>query len=127
MAPSYPELPIDAEDRGSYIVWDLRAWNGDIETMKRINERWVEAHEPAEKEGTISIFPEDVVVHGEIQEFISEGWNEACEATDLQYLAIVAEGLQAMAVENQIDAPAVELSAFDDEGAAVDWMDERAT
>jgi len=119
------ELPIDPDDRGSYVVWDLRSWEGDLETMKEINEAWMDVHNPPAKIGTIPVLPDDVVVHGEIQSFISEGWNEASEATGLQYLALVAENLQAMAVENQIDAPSIEeISAFQSVDAAVDWMEE---
>jgi len=119
------ELPIKPDDRGPYVVWDLRSWEGDVETMKDINEAWMDVHSPAAKIGTIPVLPDDVVVHGEIQSFISEGWNEASEATGLQYLALVAENLQAMAVESQIDAPSIEeIRAFQSVEAAVDWMEE---
>ena len=126
MATDVPEeLPIQSDDRGSYVVWDLRSWGGDVETMKDINEAWMAVHDPPAKVGTIPVLPDDVVVHGEIQSFISEGWNEASEATGLQYLALVAENLQAMAVESQIDAPSIEeIRAFQSVDEAVDWMEE---
>lgn len=119
------ELPIKTDDRGPYVVWDLRSWDGDVETMEKINEAWMDAHSPPAKVGTIPVLPDDVVVHGEIQSFISEGWNEASKATGLQYLALVAKNLQAMAVESQIDAPSIEeIRAFQSVDAAVDWMEE---
>ena len=93
--------------------------------MKDINEAWMSVHDPPAKVGTIPVLPDDVVVHGEIQSFISEGWNEASEATGLQYLALVAENLQAMAVESQIDAPSIEeIRAFQSVDEAVGWMEE---
>ena len=122
----YQQLPIEAEDHGGFAVWDLRGWDGDVETMAEINEAWVAVHTPEEKVGTISVFPEEVIVHGEIMDFISEGWNEASEATGLEYLAIVGEGLQTMAVKSNIEAPNIEaIAGFEDVQSAVGWMDER--
>lgn len=118
-------LPVNSDDRGEYVVWDLREWDGDVETMNRINEAWVEVHSPDEKVGTISVFPDHVVIGGQVQDFISEGWNEAAQATGLEYLAIVADGLQGMAVQGQIDAPTVDMEVFEAVEPAADWMDEQ--
>lgn len=117
------DLPVTCDDRGDYCVWDLRDWAGDVDTLDEINEAWVEAHSPAPKVGTVSVFPDHVIVDGEIQDFISDGWNEAAGATGLEYLAIVADGLQGMAVEGQIDAPTVDVKTFDTVAEATDWMD----
>jgi hypothetical protein len=118
-------LPIQADDHGAYVVWDIREWDGDVDTLEAINEAWVETHRPPAKTGTISVFPGHVVVDGEAQDFISEGWNEASEITGLQHLAIVAEGLQAMAVKNQIDVPDLTMEVFDAVDPAVEWMNEQ--
>jgi len=125
MLPSeYQHLPIDAEDHGGFVVWDLCEWDGDVETMTEINEAWMAVHSPDAKRGTISVLPEEVIVHGEIMDFISEGWNEASEATGLQYLAIVGQGLQTRAVRSNIDAPNIEaMQGFDSTDAAVEWME----
>lgn len=126
MADKGPEdVPVNAEDHGAYYVWDLRPWDGDVETLDEINQAWMNAHGPDEKIGTISVFPNEVIIDDSIQDFIAEGWNEASKATDLQYLAIVAEGLKALAVQNQIDVPFVEMEAFDTVEEAVEWMDEQ--
>ncbi|NLV11404.1 hypothetical protein ACAH01_05120 [Halomicrobium sp. HM KBTZ05] len=117
------DVPVDADDHGEFVVWDLRSWSGDVETMEAINEAWVATHEPAQKVGTISVFPDSVVVDGQIQSFISEGWNEAAKATGLEYLAIVGQNLQTMAVEQQIDAPSIEeIRAFQSVDDAIDWL-----
>jgi hypothetical protein len=120
-------LPVTADDRSSYYVWDLREWSGDVETLAEINEAWMAAHEPAAKTGTISVFPDEVVLDGELQGFISEGWNEAAEAVGLEHLAIVGTGLQTMAVESQIDAGWLDLECFETVPEAVDWMDEQVS
>ena len=77
---------VEATDHGAFHVRDLRGWNGDVDTLDEINEAWVEAHSPDGKVGTVSVFPDDG-----IQSYITEGWNEAAELTDLRYLAVVAD------------------------------------
>lgn len=124
---SLNELPVNADDRGSYVVWDLRDWDGDLDTMERINEAWVETHQPDSKQATISVFPSDVVVDDKKQEFISSGWNEACKITGIECVAVVSDVLKAMAVENQIDAPGVSIDSFDDVDAAVQWVETELT
>lgn len=111
------------DDNGSFVVWDLRDWDGDVETMKEINDAWLEVHEPPEKSGTISVFPEHVVVNGEIQEYISDGWNDAADAAGLDHLAIVADGLQGMAVQNHIEMDGVDTDTFEDVESAKTWME----
>jgi hypothetical protein len=115
-------LPVDATERDSYVIWDLCDWEGDVETLEEINEAWMDAHKPPEKTGTISVFPEGVVIGGELQGFISEGWNEAAEAVGLQYLALVGDGLQGMAVRQQLDMPNVEIEVCDSIDEAEEWM-----
>jgi hypothetical protein len=118
-------LPVDATERESYVIWDLCDWEGDVETLEEINEAWMDAHEPAEKTGTISVFPEEVVIDGELQGFISEGWNEAAEAVGLRYLALVGNGLQAMAVRQQLDMPKVKIEVCETIDEAEEWMKNR--
>jgi len=121
----YRHLPLSSEDHGAFNVWDLRGWEGDVETLDEINQAWVEAHSPEEKSGTISVFPEDVVLDDGVQDFLTEGWNEAAEVTDLRYLAIVAPGIKKLAVKSQIHAPVIEaMETFDEVDPAVEWMNE---
>lgn len=126
MSTSVADVPVEYEDHGAFVVWDLREWNGDVETMEAINEAWVEVHEPPEKVGTISVFPEDVIVGGELQSFIADGWNEAGEAVGLEHLAIVGESLVGIAVKSQIELPDVDVDVFEDTDDAVAWLDDLA-
>jgi hypothetical protein len=116
---------VEATDHGAFYVWDLRGWQGDVETLDEINQAWMAAHDPAKKVGTISVFPEDVILDDGVQNYITEGWNEAAEATGLQYLAIVADGIKKLAVKNQFHTPGVELETFDEVEPAVEWMNDR--
>lgn len=120
---SIAELPVQVEDRDSYVVWDLREWEGDIETMEAINEAWVEVHEPAAKQATVSVFPSDVVVDEEKQSFITDGWNEACELTGIECIGIVSDLLKGMAVKRQIDVPGVAVDTFDEVTEATEWVE----
>jgi len=120
-----PDLPVNDEDHGQFVVWNLREWDGDLDEFKEINDAWVTKHQPPEKVGTISVFPDHVVVGDELQDFISEGWNEACEITDLEYLAIVVDGIGKLTVKNRIDVPSVKVETFDTVDAAVEWMEEQ--
>jgi hypothetical protein len=119
----YRHLPLSAEEHGAFKVWDLREWEGDVDTLDAINEAWVEAHSPDEKVGTVSVFPEDVILDDGVQDFLTEGWNEAAEMTGLRYLAIVAPGIKKLTVKSQIHAPVLEeMETFDEVDPAVEWM-----
>jgi hypothetical protein len=124
----FQHLPVNADDHGEFVVWDIRDWEGDAETMDEINQAWVAVHEPEQYVGTISVFPEDIIIHGDIEEIISGGWNEAARATGLQHLAIVGEGLQTIAVQSHIDAPTIEtMDGFDEIDEAVSWMESQVS
>lgn len=122
---SVRDVPVSYDDHGEFVVWDITGWEGDVETLEAINEAWLDVHDPSEKVGTISVFPEEVIIDGELQGFIAEGWNEAGDAAGLEHLAIVAESLVGMAVKRQIEMPNVTVDAFNEVEEAVAWMDER--
>lgn len=118
-------VPVTYDDHGAFVVWDLSAWEGNIETFERINEAWLSVHDDPETVGTISVFPSDVIVDGEFQSFVADEWNGAGEAAGLEHLALVGERLLGMAVQNQIEMPNVTVETFQTVDAAVDWMDEQ--
>ncbi|MEZ3115576.1 hypothetical protein RYH80_06555 [Halobaculum sp. MBLA0147] len=124
MATSFTDVPVEYEDHGAFVVWDLCEWDGDVETMEAINEAWMEVHDPPEKVGTISVFPEDVIVDGELQSFIADGWNEAGEAVGLEHLAIVGESLAGIAVKSQIEMPDIDVDVFGEVDDAVAWLED---
>lgn len=118
-------VPVECTAHDAFCVWDLRGWDGELETMAAINDAWLEHHDEPGVVGTISVFPEDVIVDGELQSFISEGWNEAGEAAGLQYLAIVGDGLASRAVKQQMSVPDLTMDVFRAVEPAVEWLDEQ--
>ena len=122
---SVQDVPVSYDDHGEFVVWDITEWDGDVETLEAINEAWLEVHEPSQKVGTITVFPEEVIIDGELQGFIADGWNEAGDVAGLEQFAIVAESLVGMAVKTQIEMPDVTVDAFNDIDEAVEWMDEQ--
>ncbi|MFB6177232.1 MAG: hypothetical protein ABEI99_08850 [Halobaculum sp.] len=122
---SVQDVPVSYDDHGEFVVWDITDWDGDVETLEAINEAWLEVHEPSRKVGTITVFPEEVIIDGELQGFIADGWNEAGDVAGLEQFAIVAESLVGMAVKTQIEMPDVTVDAFNDVDEAVEWMNEQ--
>lgn len=116
------DVPVEYEDHGAFVLWDLSDWEGDIETLSAINDAWVEVHTPPNKVGTISVFPDAVVVDDRLESFIDDGWNEAGRAVGLEYLAIVGNGLATRAVREQMSVPDLTMDVFNDTPRAVRWM-----
>jgi len=123
MASAVSELPVEPTEYNKFYVWDMSEWDGDLDVFERINEAWMDYHSEPAKIGTISVLPDHVVADGELQDFISEGWTEAAEAADLEYCAIVADGLQGLAFKQSFDASWVTVDTFEETDQAVSWLE----
>jgi len=125
MAPRGSNLPVEPTEHEKFYVWDLCEWDGDLDVFKRINEAWMDHHSEPSKVGTITVLPEHVVADGELQDFISEGWTEAAETAGLEYCAIVASGLQGLAIKQSFDASQVTVGTFEETDKAVAWLEDK--
>jgi hypothetical protein len=123
MSPTTAGLPVEPTEHDQFYVWDLCEWQGDLDVFKQINEAWMDYHSEPEKVGTISVLPEHVVADGELQDFVSDGWTEAAEAAELEYCAIVADGLQGLAFKQSFDASWVTVETFEETGEAISWLE----
>jgi hypothetical protein len=123
MPPAVTELPVEPTEYDKFYLWDLREWGGDMEVFEQINEAWMDYHSEPAKIGTVSVLPDHVVADGELQDFISEGWTEAAETAELEYCAIVADGLQGLAIKQSFDASWVTVDTFEETGQAVSWLE----
>jgi len=65
-------------------------------------------------EGTPSLGPER-------QGYINEVWSEFAQAVDIGRAAYVGEGISALAVKSNVEAPGVEIDSFSDVDEAVEW------
>ena len=117
------QLPVEPTEYDKFYVWDFREWDGDIDVLEQINEAWMDYHSEPAKIGTISVLPDHVIADGELQDFISEGWTEAAEAAELEYCAIVADGLQGLAFKQSFDASWVTVDTFEEIDQAVAWLE----
>lgn len=120
------DVPVEYEEYGSFVLWDLTDWDGDIVTLAEANDAWLDVHSDDDVVGTILVLPDHVIDENQLQEFMSEGWNGGGQAAGLQYLAIVGDGLGTRAVKNQIDTPDLDLEVFQDDDAAVNWLADAA-
>lgn len=93
--------------------------------MDDINTAWMREHTEEDVVGTISCLPGSFIVDNKMQDFISEGWNDAADAAGLEYLAIVSDGLEGIAVKGQIETENVAVEVFDNVEEAVAWMTEQ--
>jgi hypothetical protein len=125
MTPTVTELPVEPTEHDKFYVWDMCEWDGDLDVFKQINDAWMEYHSEPAKIGTISVLPDHVIADGELQDFISEGWTEAAEAAELEYCAIVANGLQGLAVKESFDASWVTVGTFEETDQAVAWIENK--
>lgn len=123
MLTTVADLPVEPTEHNEFYVWDMSDWDGDLDTFEQINEAWMELHSEPEKVGTISVLPDHVVADGELQDFISGGWTEAAEAAELEYCAIVADGLHGLAIEQSFDASWVTVDTFQETEEAVSWLE----
>ena len=123
MASAVSELPVEPTEYKKFYIWDMSEWDGDLDVFEQINEAWMDHHSEPAKIGTISVLPDHVVANGELQDFVSEGWTEAAEAADLEYCAIVADGLQGLAFKQSFDASWVTVDTFEETDQAVSWLE----
>lgn len=124
MEQTVSDLPVEPTEYDKFYVWDIREWGGDLDTFEQINEAWMKFHSGPEKIGTITVLPDHVVAGGDLQDFISDGWTEAAEQADLEYCAIVADGLRGLAFKQSFDASWVTVETFEETEEAVAWLED---
>lgn len=103
-------------------IWEIEDW-------KRLFEEEIEAAERHYQEiagqpeitATVVVFDEVSSLSGEMQDHITDAWSQLAQAVEIEKAAYVADGIAAMAVTANVEAPNVELDSFESEQEAVAW------
>jgi hypothetical protein len=120
---SEPKLSsIEYEIRANVAVWHIK----DFETlyqqeMEEGEQLYLEKSGSDEITATVVRFDGAPALGTEEQGHINEVWSELAQAVDIKKAAYVGEGISALAVKSNVEAPDVNIESFGELGEAVDW------
>jgi hypothetical protein len=122
MAPESMLSSLEYEIRDNVAVWHIK----DFETlyqqeMEEGEQLYLEKSGNDEITATVVRFDGAPTLGAEEQGHINEVWSELAQAVDVKKAAYVGEGISALAVKSNVEAPDVKIESFGDLGEAVDW------
>lgn len=110
---------------GTVGIWEIKDWarlfDAEIDEAER---HYQETAGQPEITATLVVFESVGRLDGETQEYMTEAWSQLAQAVDLEKTAYVADGIAAMAVQANVDAPGTELNAFESVDDALSWASE---
>lgn len=114
---------ISVQQRGETVFTDMTGWNGDLEMMAGIEDRWYDIASRSDVTGAVTVFSDDISLSAEVQNHIAEEWSNGATEIGITRLAFVSEGITAMAASANVETEA-ELDTFDESEVAVQWAEQ---
>jgi trans-2-enoyl-CoA reductase len=105
------EIPVEAESRGDYVVWDMRDWTGDEEVLADIETAWLEEHSDSTVESSVVLLNDDIELGPDFQTHISERWSALTSDAGIEELVFVTDRVTALAVKANMDVDGVAVKA----------------
>jgi hypothetical protein len=120
---SEPDLSaLEYEIRGNAAVWHVMDFQTLYEEeIEEGQELYVEKSGDDSITATVVRFDGAPTLGADEQEYINEVWSELAQAVEIERAAYVGDGITALAVESNVDAPGVEVQAFNDQSEAIEW------
>lgn len=114
---------ISVQQRGETVFTDMTGWNGDLEVMADIEDRWYDVASRPDVTGAVTVFSDEISLSSEVQNHIAEEWSNGATELGVTRLAFVSEGITAMAASANVET-AAELDTFDESETAIRWAEQ---
>jgi len=103
-------------------VWTLTDWDRLFEEeISEAEQHYGQTASEPSLTASVVVFDEVGTLDAEMQEYITDAWSELAQSVDVDRIAYVADGITALAVKSNVEAPDTEIDSFESEGAAVAW------
>lgn len=101
--------------RDSVGIWAIENWDRLFAEELSAAESQFKETAGREITATVVVFGEVGALSSEMQDHITEPWSALAQAVDIEKAEYVANGIAAIAVTTNVDAPGVELDSFESE------------
>lgn len=103
-------------------IWKIENWGRLFEEeIDEAESHYVETANRPEIEGALVVFESVDRLDAETQEYMTDVWSELARSVDLERVGYVADGITAMAVRSNVEAPDTELDSFESVEDALAW------
>lgn len=110
------------ERDGSVGIWRIHDFETLFEDQMERGEAWYERESGGDEvTATIVVFDGAPNLGSEVQEYINEAWSHLAQLVDLEKAAYVGDGIAAMAVKSNVEAPGTEVEDFEELDEAIAW------
>lgn len=103
-------------------IWTIEDWGKLFEEeIAAAEQHFGETANRPDITASLVVFDDVDALSSEMQEHITEVWSQLAQSVDLERTAYVADGITAMAVRSNVEAPDTELSSFESIDEALEW------
>jgi hypothetical protein len=107
---------------GSVGIWEIADWEHLFEhEIQEAEQHFQETASQPDITAVLVVFEEVDSLDSTTQDHITDAWSQLAQAVDIKRTAYVADGIAAMAVRANVEAPNQELDSFEDVDAALEW------
>jgi hypothetical protein len=110
---------------GNVGIWTIEDWERLFEEeLDAAEQHFQETASNSEITTALVAFDEVEALGSETQEHMTEAWSMLTQAVDLDRVGYVADGITAMAVRSNVEAPNTHLDSFESLADALSWARE---
>jgi hypothetical protein len=110
---------------GNVGIWEIKDWERLFEAeIDEAERHYQKTAGQQEITATLVVFESVGMLDSETQEYMTDAWSQLAQAVDLEKTAYVADGIAAMAVQSNVEAPETDLRAFESVDDALSWASE---
>lgn len=112
-------------EEGNVGIWTIEDWGKLFdEEIAAAEQHFSETASRPDITASLVVFDDVDALGSEMQAHITEVWSQLAQSVDLERTAYVADGITAMAVRSNVEAPDTELSSFESVDEALEWASE---
>ncbi|WP_276301704.1 hypothetical protein [Halorussus lipolyticus] len=106
-------------------VWTIHDWEALFdEGLQDAEKHYSETANQDEITATIIEFGHVDSLGAEMQDHMTDAWSQLAQTVELERTAYVADGITALAVKSNVEAPNTELETFESLDSALEWAKE---
>jgi len=110
---------------GNVGIWTITDWERLFEEeLEAVEQHFQETANNSEITAALIAFDEVDALGSETREHMTEAWSALSQAVDLDRIGYVADGITAMAVRSNVEAPDTQLDSFESLDDALSWAKE---
>jgi len=110
------------ERRGAVGIWRIDDWEQLFESeLADAEQHYRRTAGQSDITSTLVVFDEARTLDSEMQDHMTTAWSALSQAVDVEKTGYVADGITAMAVKANVEAPDTELESFESLVEALEW------